>query len=327
MKRRTLLAALPALASPLLVPSLARAADAPWPSRVVRIITGFAPGSGSDVLARALAERLSAALGQPVIIDNRVGASVLIALRAAMAAPADGHTLLFTNSSSTVMYEAVKPDLGIDFTRNPVPVVAAATGGILLLVNPAFPARDMKELVALVKANPGKYQYGSWAIASNGHMTMEWLKTHAGLKADHVPYKGVPPLLTDLASGILPIGWSDLTTALPFIQTGKVRAIGVTGTARTPALPDLRTFDEQGFPFRIRAWVGFFAPGATPPAITARLATEVNKILATPQFVAVMRQLNLDSPPLWTQEQFRAQVARDRLEWQQIAKASQITAD
>ena len=235
MQRRSLLLSLACLAAA----SRGVAAAEPWPARPIRVVIPAAAGTGSDLVLRQLAERLGAALKQPVIVDNKPGASGLIATKAVMAAPADGYTLLYSNASATVMLAALKPDLGIDFTKDLVPVAATAIGGVFLLVNPDFPARNLQELIAVVKANPKKYSYGSWAVGSNGHLTMEWLKKQTGMQMEHVPYKSMPSLLAELSTGIVPIAWTDPISSVPFIKAGRVRAIAVNGNVRTPQLPEL----------------------------------------------------------------------------------------
>jgi tripartite-type tricarboxylate transporter receptor subunit TctC len=323
MQRRSFVASLAASLSgaPLL------AAAQAWPSRPVKLAIPAAAGTGSDLLARAQAESLSQVWNQPVIMDNKPGASGLIATRAVLSAPADGYTLLYSNASATVMYEAMKPDLGIDFSKDLVPVALTAVGGVFLLVNPKFPANNLKELIAVVKANPGKFSYGSWAIGSNGHLTMEWLKKQTGMKIEHVPYKSMPTLLTDLASGVLPIGWTDPISSVPFIQSGRVRAIAVNGDLRTPQLPNLQTMGEQGYPFKPLGWQGVFAPVGTPAAVTQRIHDDFVKVLGTPEMKAHYMKMNTEPPPPWSSEQFKAMIVRDLGEWRTIAKDSNITVD
>ena len=307
------------------LPPQAAAADA-WPSRPIRLVVPSAPGTGSDLVARAMAERLSAALKQPVFVDNKPGGSGLIATRAVMSAPADGHTLLYTHASFTVMLAAMKPDLGIDFTKDLTPIALTVVGGVFLLVNPAFPAQNLKELIAEVKAHPDKYTYGSWGIGSNGHLTMEWLKRQTGMKTEHVAYKSMGTILTEMSTGILQIGWTDPVSSVPFIQTGRVKAIAVNGTVRTPQLPNLPTMGEQGYPFRPLGWHGMFAPAGTPPAIVERIHAEVNRVLATQELQALLVRMNLEPTPVWTTEQFRAMMARDLEDWKKIVTEANIKA-
>lgn len=325
MKRRAALVLLSASFTAAL--SWPAAAADPWPARPIRLVIPSAPGAGSDQLARQMAERLSTALGQQVIVDNKPGGSGLIATRAVMSAPADGHTLLYSNASATVMLAAMKPDLGIDFTKDLVPVNLTVVGGVFLLVNPEFPAKNLNELIAVVKANPNKYTYGSWAVGSNGHLTMEWLKKRTGMQTGHVPYKTMSTLLTELSTGILPIGWTDPVSSVAFIKSNKVRAIAVNGSVRTPQLPDLATMGEQGFPFPPLGWQGVFAPAGTPAAVTQRLHAEINRIQGTAELKAQMSRMNLEPPPIWTSEQFRDLIVRDLQEWRKIAQDSNIKLD
>jgi tripartite-type tricarboxylate transporter receptor subunit TctC len=325
MDRRTCLIAIPAIAASLL--AAPAGANEPWPSKPIRLLVPGTPGSSLDLMARNLAQGLQASLKQPVIVDNKPGASGMLATRAAMAAAPDGYVLMYSNASSTVMYSALKPDLGIDFTRNVVPVALTSQGGVMLVVHPSFPAKDLKELVAVVKANPGKYNYASWAIGSNGHLSMEWLKSYAGLKMDHVPYKGIVAVLTDVSGGVVPMGWADISGSLAFIQSGRVRPIAVNGTSRTPLLPDLPTMDEQGFPLRTVGWQGVFAPHGTPPELVQRINAEINRIQSTPEHKAAMLKLNAEPPPAWTPEQFRAMMVRDAEVYRKIAEEAKITVD
>lgn len=325
MKKRALLLSL--LSLPFATRLSGALAAEPWPSRPIRFVVPTSAGTGSDLFCRQLAERLGTALKQPVIVDNKPGANGLIATKTVQSAPADGYTFLYSTASATVMLAALKPDLGIDFTKDVVPVAATAIGGVLLLVNPQFPAKDLKELVAVVKANPGKYTYASWGIGSNGHLTMEWLKKQAGMQIDHVPYKGVPPLLAELSSGIVPIGWTDPISSMSFIKSGKVRAIAVNGTVRTPQLTSLPTMGEQGYPFPALGWHGIFAPPNTPPAILQRLHAEMNRILASDDVKAMATRMNTEPPPVWPAERFKAMIETDLAEWKKIVRDANVTID
>ena len=188
-------------------------------------------------------------------------------------------------------------------------------------------AKNLQELIAVVKASPNKYTYGSWAIGSNGHLTMEWLKKRTGMQIGHVPYKNMSSILTELSTGILQIGWTDPVSSVAFIQSDKVRAIAVNGTVRTPQLPGLPTMGEQGHPFPPLGWQGIFAPAGTPAAVVQRIHAEVNRFQNTPELKATMVRMNLEPPPIWTSEQFRSLIARDLEEWKKIARESNITLD
>jgi tripartite-type tricarboxylate transporter receptor subunit TctC len=307
--------------------AFAQSADA-WPSRPVRLIAPGLPGAASDVFARALAERLAPVLKQQVLVDNRPGATGMIAAKAVLQAPADGYTLLYATGSTTVMVSALKADLGVDFAKDFVPVAATFFGGVVLAVNPQVPAKNLQELIALVKAKPDEYNtYASWGIGSNGHLTMEWLKAQTGMQMQHVPYKGIAPILTDMTNGTVRIGWVDLVGSLPFVQSGRIRAIAANGAVRTPQMPDLPTMGEQGFPFPGTGWQGVLAPKSTPPAIVNRLHAEINKILLLPEMKELTAKLNVEPPQARSIEQFRELLARDLEVWKKIVADARITAE
>lgn len=303
----------------------AQPADA-WPGKPIRLIVPALPGAAADTFARALAERLAAVLKQQVLVDNRPGASGVIATKAVLQSPADGHTLLYASASSTVMVAALKPELGIDFTQDFVPVAATFFGGVVLAVHPDVPAKNLKEFVALVKAHPERYSYATWGIGTNGHLTMEWLKARTGMQIQHVPYKGVSPILTELSTGVIGVGWVDLVGGLPFIRSGKIRAIAANGTARTPQLPDLPTMAEQGFPFPGTGWQGVLAPKGTPSAIVERLNAEINAFMTAPETKALAVRLNVEPPRALSIEEFRALIVRDLEVWKKIVTDGKITA-
>ena len=299
-----------------------------WPSRPIRLIIPSAAGTGSDQLARVMAERMGTALKQSVIVDNRPGASGMIGTTAMIKAPADGYTLLYSNGSFTVMLAALQQDLPFDILRDLTPVAITVIGGVLLLVNPSVPAKNLAELINLIKANPDRYAtYGSWSNGSNGHLTMEWLKSRTGMKIEHVAYKTMPSLVTELMSGVIQIAWTDPVLPVQFIKAGKLRAIAVNGSVRLPQLPDLPTFGEQGHPFPAVGWQGIFAPPGTPPAIVNRIHTEINRIQKTPELSAVMNRMNLEPPPVWSIEQFRDMMRNDLQVWKKIVSEGKIVPE
>ncbi len=306
--------------------STASAAD-PWPTKPIRLVIPGSSGGGSDLLARALCERLGIALKQPFVIDNKPGASGVIATLAVTGAAPDGYTLLYSNAGSTVMAEALIPKLPFATLRDLTPVALNAVGGVLLIVNPEFPAHTLPELVELVKRSPDRYSYGSPAVGSNGHLTMEWLKQRSGMKATHVAYKTTPSMLTDLVSGVIPMAWLDLSSPLPFIEQGRLRAIAINGNLRNPRLPDLQTMTEQGYPFPATGFQGIFAPAGTPPDIVQRLNVEVNQALSQSGYQAAMRNLNVQPPPKLSPAEFRELVVSNLDIWKRITKEAQIQLD
>lgn len=237
-------------------------AQGTWPSRPIRMVVPSPGGSGPDVLARVFAEQISQALKQPVVVDNKLGANGQLSVDAVVRAQPDGYTILLASASATVMNQAIQPKLPFNIVDDLVPVAQIGSGGVLLVVTPDFPARDMKSFVATVKAQPGKYDYGSWGIGSGGHLAMAQLHTLAGIDLTHVPYKGVPPILTDLQGGVLKIAFVDITTSVPLVKNGKIRPLGITGKHRAPAFPDVPTMAEQGFPMTTKAGMGCSCPRA-----------------------------------------------------------------
>lgn len=320
--RRAVLAA----AAAAILPSFSvKAQDSAWPGRPVKVLLPSSPGAASDVLARLLYDRVAKALGQPIVVENRPGASGTIATMAAIRSAPDGYTLLHSNASSTVMAEALVPNLPFATLRDLQPVALTAVGGVMLAVNPEVPARNLGELVQLLSSQPDRYpSYASWAVGSNGHLTMEWLKQRTGIRINHVPYRTMGNLLTDLASGVLHVGWTDIVSPMGLIQQGRLRPIAINGELRSPKLPDLPTMSEQGHPFPATGWQGLFAPKGTPAAVVERMHGEINKVLAVPEFQHAMREANVPPTPIWTRAQFEAMLAGDLKVWREIVVKGNI---
>lgn len=316
-----------ALSAAVLLGSPAVHADEAWPARTIQIITPASAGSGTDILARALAQRLTTALKQQVIVDNRAGASGAIGIEAVHKAAADGYTLLYSNASTAVIAPAVVKSLPYDFGKDLVPIAQTASGGVLLLVSNDVPVKNLRELIDLVKANPNKYSYGTWAIGSSGNLMMEWLKKQTGMKMNHVAYRSVPQMLTELANGTLKVAWADPGSPVPFVRSGKIRAIAISGNVRGPQLPDVATLAEQGYRFDQVGWFGVFAPAGTDPAIVKRLSEEINKIQASPEMAALMKGINFEPPPVKTQAQFRDIVQNDLQVWKKLAAEVGVSID
>lgn len=290
-----------------------------WPSKPVKVIVPGGAGGILDTLARQLYARLQETLGQPFVIENRPGANGLIGTSAVKTAAPDGYTILHSTASSMVMAEALNPDLRIKTLRDLEPVALAAVGGVLLAVHPSVPAKTLPELVDLLRSDPKKYQfYGSWGIGSNGHLTMEWIKQQAGLTINHVPYKSTPALLTDIVSGEIPIGWLDVVSPLSFIEQGKLRGIALTGTVRSPKLPDVKTLSEQGYPFTAAGWQGVFAPKNTPLELLERMHAAINRELVKPEFSEALRQANIPPATAVSREAFTQTIKNDLAVWRKV---------
>lgn len=315
-----------ALAGTLTAGRDAFAQSAEWPdARPIRIVSPGAPGAGSDLFARMFAELLGQTLKQRIIVDNKPGANGIIGNDAVAKAAPDGYTLLFSYAAAIVMNQALQPNLPYNALTDLQPVAQIGAGGTYLLVGPDIPANNLKEFVALIKANPGKYDYASWGIGSGGHMQMEWLMMHSGLKMNHVPYKATAPMVADLNAGVVKIGFADTASTTPLVKAGRLKAIAISGTRRSPGLPDLPTMAEQGFPLQIDAWYCMMAPARTPMAIVRRLNAEVNRILEDPANAARFGSLNFALPaPIKSPEQFGQTIREDIDLWRQVVKTADI---
>ena len=324
VQRRLALAAMVACLAPL--GAYAQSGDE-WPSRAITLVVASGAGSGVDIVAREMAQKLSVALKQPVVVDNKPGGSGMLAGSAVARSKADGYTLLYSNGSFVAVAPAVLKSMSYDPVKDLTPIAMTASGGILLMVNKDVPANNLKELVALVKANPERYSYGTWGNASSGHLTTEWLKKKAGLKMEHIPYKTTPQLVNDLASGVLQIGWSDPATPVPMIEANKIKAIAISGSNRVPRTRNVPTMGEQGYAFDSVGWFGVFGPANLPKPITDRLNLEINKIQASTEMAKRMEMMNLEAPPVKTSEEFKAIISADIKMWTSIAKESNITGE
>ena len=322
MHRRTLLKHATLSMAALSTPPMLREED--WPARTITMVLPASAGSGTDILARELAIKLGDALKQPVIVDNKPGASGIIGTQIVTRAAPDGYTILYTNGTNAVMAPALLKSMPYDVLQDLQPVAQTVTGGVTLLVSNDFPAKNLQELVAYVKANPGKLAYGSWAVGSSGHLVMEWLKKQTGMDITHTPYRQVTQLLTELVSGQLKVGWTDPIAPLPFIEAGKLRAIGVIGNKRLPRNPTVPTLGEQGHPFETVGWFGVFAPKDTPKAIVQRLSDEIQRIQSLPEVQARQTFMNVTNSTLKSPDEFGAVVAQDLKTWKKIVTDANI---
>ncbi|MDH4374722.1 MAG: tripartite tricarboxylate transporter substrate binding protein [Ramlibacter sp.] len=298
--------------------AMAQAQDT-WPSKPISMIVASGAGSGVDVMARDLAQKLGAALGQTIVVDNKPGASGQVAGQLVARARPDGYTLLYSNASFIAVSPAVLAKMNHDPVKDLTPIAQTAVGGIILMVNKNVPANNLQELVALVKASPNKFSYGTWGEGTSGHLTTEWLKKKAGLAMEHVPYKTVPQVVNDLASGVLQIGWADPSTPVPMIEAKQIKGIAMSGTVRVPRTPGVPTMGEQGYPFDAVGWFGVMGPADMPPALTQRLNREINKILQSPEMAKRMETLNFEPPPNKSADEFKRIVVRDIATWKAIA--------
>jgi tripartite-type tricarboxylate transporter receptor subunit TctC len=312
-------AAICALGAPL-----AQAQDS-YPSKPITIVVPYAPGGSNDNFARVLAKGLTTALKQPVIIDNRPGASGNMGTGFVAKAGSEGYTLLVV-SSSLVTNAAVQTKLPFDAVKDLTPVAMIAKGPFIVAVNNAFPARTPKELVAALKAAPGKYAYASSGISSTNQFATEQLKSLSGTFILHVPYKGIGPAVTDLIGNQVQLLISSGPSIMPFVKSGRMRAIAVTSAQPSPIAPELPTMASAVPGYHFEAWWGLLGPAGMPADVVARLNTEVNKVLATPEFKDFLLKEGAFPAPA-TPAQFAATIAADIPRWKKLALEQNIVPE
>ena len=324
--RRRLLAAGLAMAGAAGLPA-ARAAGADgWPTKPVRVIVNFPPGSSPDVLARALSLPLQQSLGQPVVVENRSGASGMIGAEAVAKAPPDGYTLLMTAGSTITTNPFIYPKIPYDTDKDLVPVAAAARLVLFLVARADFPAKNVKEFLAYLKAHPGKVSYASAGNATGLHLAGEMLKSQAGVYAVHVPYRGASPALQDLLAGQVDF-YFDPGIALTHVRAGKLRMLATASPSRSSAFPDVPTLDEAGLKgFDAGTTHGFYAPAHTPPQLIALLNREINQALALPNVRAQIATIGAEPTPMTT-AQFAAVMKDDSRRYAAIIKQQNIKPD
>lgn len=295
ISRRTLIQIL--AASLALSAALAASAQstAPWPSKPIRYIVPFAPGGTTDILARVVGEKLSLALGQPVVVENKAGQGGSAGSAELARAAPDGHTIGGGTISSHAINVTLYDKLSYDPVTSFAPITLYATQPNMLLVHPSVPAHTVRELIALLKANPEKYAYGSAGIGTSQHISGELFKTMAGVRMQHIPYRGSGQMLPELLGGTLPLAFDNVASAIPHVKAGKLRALAVTTAARSSVAPDVPTLAESGLAgYEISSWQAVYAPAGTPPAIVERLYTEIARILKMPDVAKRLGELGLD---------------------------------
>ncbi len=266
-----------------------------YPSKPLRLIIPYAAGGLGDTVGRLAAQHLTTSLGQPVLADNRPGASQAIALELAAKATPDGYTLVLGTQSGLIFATAARKSLPYDPLRDIASISMLFTVPYYLIVHPSLPAKNVQELVALARANPGKYSFGSIGVGSGNHLAMEIFKVRAGIDMVHVPFKGAPQGMLALVAGDLNLTFEGPVTSLPNIRSGKIRALASSGITRTVALPDLPTMAESGLPgFDVVTWFGLSATGGTPRPIIDRLNREIGEFLKLPSTRARFSDMNLD---------------------------------
>jgi tripartite-type tricarboxylate transporter receptor subunit TctC len=267
-----------------------------YPHQTLKIVVPFAPGGGVDVVARILAPRLSEELGQSVIIENRAGAGGMLGAAAVAQAPADGYTLLLGTGSTHGTNASVYSKLSYDPVRDFAPIVLVSSLPFLLVVPPALPARSVAELITLARTRPGELSFGSFGTGSINHLAAELFNSMASIKANHIPYRGSAPALTDLIAGRLHYTFDGVSTSLGYVQAGTIRALAITSPVRSPVLPDQPTISESGLPgFDAVTWSGLFAPAGTPKSILDAVNRKANAVLGSPRTKESFAKLGMEA--------------------------------
>ena len=300
------------------------AAAQTYPNRPVRIVAPFPAGGGLDLVSRALGQRLSTALGQSIIIDNRSGADGMIGTEQVAKAAPDGYTLLISSTGPMVINPALNLKMPYDTLRNFAPITLVVVQPLCLVVHPSLPVKSVKELIALAKAKPGQLNYGSGGIGNGAHLAGEIFRTITSIDIVHVPYKGAAPAVVDLLAGQVQMMLNSIPVMLPFIKSAKLRALAVGADKRMAILPEVPTMRESGIAkFDANSWYGFFAPAGTPKEIVSRLNYESAKILRSQEMRDFMSPQGAeaigDSP-----EEFSAHIRSELAKWAQAVKTAGV---
>jgi tripartite-type tricarboxylate transporter receptor subunit TctC len=323
MDRRAVVGLLAAL--PLALPGAAAAQN--YPSRPIRLIVPYPAGGPTDVVARIVANGLSAKLKQSVVVENRPGgAAGTVGGRIVVSADPDGYTLLVSQVGSLTIAPSLYK-LDYDTLRDLVPIATVAVSPEILTVNPAVPANSLAEFVAYAKANPGKLNFGSPGTGTLPHIIGEQLQLATGTKITHVPYRGAAPAVTDLLAGRVQLMIDSTSVLLTHIVSGKLRGLAITSERRIPQLPDLPTFAEAGYPQLTESlWTGLLAPAGTPAAIVATLSAAINEVLKTPEVQQAYARLEVETQTM-TPDQFKAFMAAETKKWAQVVTAAGLKGD
>jgi tripartite-type tricarboxylate transporter receptor subunit TctC len=314
-----------AMAAACLVTAPMFAAAQPYPNRPIHLVVGFPPGGINDIVARIVGQKMSESLGQPVIVENRGGAGGTIGADWVSKATSDGYTLLLGSVSNLAMAPSLYASLPYDPTKDFTPVGLVAAAPNIMVVNPDFPVHSVKDLIELAKQKPGTINYASAGIGTSNHLTVELLKVMADIDIVHVPYRGDGPAIVAVLAGQVPMQFPTLPVALPYIKSGKLRAVAVSSSTRSPLLPEVPTVAESGgLPeFAVSIWVGIVAPPGTPKEIVDKLNAEIRKAVALPDIREHLEALGAD-PASDTPEQFSAYIAAETAQWLKVARAAKI---
>jgi tripartite-type tricarboxylate transporter receptor subunit TctC len=295
-----------------------------YPSRPIRFIVPFAPGGSTDTLARTLGTKLTEALGQQVVVDNRAGGNGNIGTDVVAHAVPDGYTILLGYIANLAIGPSLYAKLPYDPVKDFAPITLLAVAPNILVVHPSVPARNFQEFIAYAKANPTKVNFASAAVASPGHLSGELLNLAAGIHMQHVPYKGAGQAVVDLVGGQVQVMVSGMSAVMPHIKAGRLRPLAVTGARRSPAVPEVPTIAESGFPkFEATAWYGVLAPAGTAPAIVTRLNTEILRALKLPDVKERLEYVGFEIVGS-TPAAFGAYIKSEIIKWAPVVKAAGV---
>lgn len=299
-----------------------------WPSKPIKLINGFPPGGGADILARLVAERLSASLGQQVIVENRTGATGMIAAQSVATSPPDGYTiLLYTMNMACTSPIMPGNKINIDPDKDLMPIVIIAGLDNLLYVSPKTDFKTVEDVIKAAKANPGKLTYGSSGVGGSYHLWAAQFTTMADIEMLHVPFRGGPPAIAEIVAGRVDMMFGNLAEILPHIRSGAVRAVAFTSVPPSPVLPGVPTIAQSGLPnYRADNWFGLGAPAGTAQEVVDRLNAEVNRLVKDPAFAEKLVSLGFQ-PTGGSVEEMKATILRDRAKWKTVIDANNIRAE
>ena len=324
MQRRTFITASAGAAATLAFPSLMAQT---LPSGPIRIIVGFAPGGGTDILSRVIGQKLTAMWGNPIVVENRAGATGMIAADYVAKQPGDGTTLLMAHINSHAIGPALLPHISYNVERDFTPIVLVGITPNLLICNEKQAARTVKDMVELCKKNPGKISFGSAGTGSAQHLALEMFKLAAGVDAIHVPYKGSGPMLIDLIGGQIDYSFDTMTAATPHVKSGKVIAVAQTRQKRAAGHPTVPTMAESGFPgFEATTWYGLVGPAKMPAAMAKRMNEDINKVLAMPDVAEKFEQYGAEDGGGST-EKFGSFIQDEAKKWAKVVKDAGVKVE
>ncbi|WP_213952734.1 tripartite tricarboxylate transporter substrate binding protein [Variovorax sp. dw_954] len=299
-----------------------------FPDKPIMLVIPFPPGGPTDAMARTLAAEMKDRLGQPMIVENRAGAGGNIGAEYVSRAAPDGQTLLFGTSGPLAINSSLYRKIGYDPVKSFAPIIQVGHLPNILVVNPAVPVKNVKELIAYAKANPGKLSYASSGNGASSHLAGVMFNTMAGVDLQHIPYKGTGPALTDLLGGQVSMSFTDVLTALPYVKSGKLHALGITTATRSQALPNVPTVAEQGVPgYDVSVFFGIVAPAGTPPDRIAKLNKAFAEVMATPKVKELFAAQGLEPAPSTAPEQLGKFISTQTTKWASVVKQSGAQLD